>query len=416
MATLLPIQTSSASLPRLIINSINSTSFISIKASNSSTDSSVLAHSDHLSVGGGSKEERFIEQQRFGWAEASTSKADGLGSRRESLKRIRVQKNTILGNEFRKSKITRRGYSTLVQEVIPPSNQSGHSLPSYSSKQQPSPGNTQSIKPEKKSFFETIKEKVDLKGKGKGKAVPVPKVERRLDELNTLLRHPTLYNPVLCPRNPIVLCHGLYGFDVRGPAFFRMHYWGDLLRIFRGVVKAEVHVTAVPGTGSIKQRSHSLHQGLLATPEIQGRDLNFIAHSMGGLDARYLFSNILDETKKDYNPVSLTTLSTPHRGSEFMAWCRANIGIGTDFDETSSIAARATHNESSIPLPFSLKNPVLSRAQVNEMKKAAEARKEERRAIEEIRKNGGATVGNVPGLPYSLSTSLSSYLLDLLGE
>lgn len=30
----------------------------------------------------------------------------------------------------------------------------------------------------------------------------------RMDELNSLLRHPTLYDPVLVPRFPIVLCHG----------------------------------------------------------------------------------------------------------------------------------------------------------------------------------------------------------------
>lgn len=28
------------------------------------------------------------------------------------------------------------------------------------------------------------------------------------DELNTLLRHPALYDPILAPRYPIVLCHG----------------------------------------------------------------------------------------------------------------------------------------------------------------------------------------------------------------
>jgi len=44
-----------------------------------------------------------------------------------------------------------------------------------------------------------------------------------------------------------VRCAGLYGFDVRGPGFFRLHYWGDLLRILRGKIGAEVYVTAVPG-------------------------------------------------------------------------------------------------------------------------------------------------------------------------
>lgn len=40
---------------------------------------------------------------------------------------------------------------------------------------------------------------------------------------------------------------GLYGFDVRGPGFFRLHYWGDLLKVLRGKIGAEVFVTAVPG-------------------------------------------------------------------------------------------------------------------------------------------------------------------------
>ena len=40
---------------------------------------------------------------------------------------------------------------------------------------------------------------------------------------------------------------GLYGFDARGPTFFRLHYWGDLLKILRGKIGAEVIVTAVPG-------------------------------------------------------------------------------------------------------------------------------------------------------------------------
>lgn len=34
------------------------------------------------------------------------------------------------------------------------------------------------------------------------------KSQPRMDELNTLLRHPTLYDPVCVPRFPLVLCHG----------------------------------------------------------------------------------------------------------------------------------------------------------------------------------------------------------------
>lgn len=38
----------------------------------------------------------------------------------------------------------------------------------------------------------------------------------KTDEINTLLAYPTLYDPIRKPRHPIVLCHGLYGFDSWG--------------------------------------------------------------------------------------------------------------------------------------------------------------------------------------------------------
>ncbi|KPV74932.1 uncharacterized protein RHOBADRAFT_1499, partial [Rhodotorula graminis WP1] len=210
-------------------------------------------------------------------------------------------------------------------------------------------------------------------------------------EINALVRHPTLYEPLLKPRFPIVLCHGLYGFDVRGPGFFRLHYWGDLLRILRGKIGAEVYVTAVPGTGSVKKRAHVLHQSLEETRELLNRDINFVAHSMGGLDARYLISNIRPTL---YHPKSLTTLCTPHRGSEFMSWCRANIGIGTEYEGNEALNLRPSvsasldePDDTSIPLPYSLKAPILSREQSSI---------------------------HLPGLPFNLSASVTGYLLNLL--
>ena len=49
--------------------------------------------------------------------------------------------------------------------------------------------------------------------------------------------------------------------------------------------------------------------------------VNLIAHSMGGLDARYLISRLgmADQVR------SLTTISTPHRGSFMADWFRANF-------------------------------------------------------------------------------------------
>ncbi|KAF8158484.1 Alpha/Beta hydrolase protein [Crassisporium funariophilum] len=146
------------------------------------------------------------------------------------------------------------------------------------------------------------------------------------DIIHQLLINPALCEPLLAPRYPIVLCHGLYGFDSRGPSSFpsmRMHYWSNVLRVLRGKVGADVIVTSVPGTGSIPSRAAKLDEQLQL--RARGRGLNFLAHSMGGLDCRHLISHI---KSAEYAPLSLTSIATPHRGSPFMDWCAANIGIG----------------------------------------------------------------------------------------
>ena len=70
------------------------------------------------------------------------------------------------------------------------------------------------------------------------------------DQINTLLRYPTLYDPIRKPRNPIVLCHGLYGFDSWGLEILpslRIHYWADVLTVMKGVVGIDPIITGVPG-------------------------------------------------------------------------------------------------------------------------------------------------------------------------
>ncbi|GJE92665.1 hypothetical protein PsYK624_088200 [Phanerochaete sordida] len=159
------------------------------------------------------------------------------------------------------------------------------------------------------------------------KPAPRPRpANRPVDVIHRLMQSPALYDPVRAPRHPIALCHGLYGFDVRRPIAFpllRQEYWMNVLNILRQKVGAEVIVTAVPATGSITSRAKAL-DGLLKT-RASGRSINFLAHSMGGLDCRHLISHY---KPTEYTPVSLTTVATPHRGSPFMDWCTANIGIG----------------------------------------------------------------------------------------
>ena len=194
------------------------------------------------------------------------------------------------------------------------------------------------------------------------------------------------------PRHPIVLCHGefgpslsvlsqsayltrpsfpgLYGFDVRGPFLgLEIHYWATVLDILRQKVGAEVLIHGVPATGSIQERADALHRFLCSDEAgVRGKKLNFVAHSMGGLDVRHLLANIRPKPE-EYVPISLTTISTPHRGSPFMDWCNANIGIGNEYIEKALEEARrnrASNNADARPSPtvrppYSLKTPIFTR-------------------------------------------------------
>lgn len=84
----------------------------------------------------------------------------------------------------------------------------------------------------------------------------------------------------VAPRAPIVLCHGLYGFDKIGPdslPLLQVQYWGGIENAL-AKLGAKVIVTKVPSTGSILERAQTLHAILKSI--LDGKDVNFIAHSM----------------------------------------------------------------------------------------------------------------------------------------
>lgn len=126
-----------------------------------------------------------------------------------------------------------------------------------------------------------------------------------------------------CEKRPLDLNFtrvlGLYGFDVIGPASFQRQYWSEVLEILRDRIKADVIVTSVPATGSIQDRAKVLDEKLRGLAK--GKEVNFFGHSMGGLDCRHLITHI---RPKEYTPLSLTTIATPHRGSPFMDWCNVS--------------------------------------------------------------------------------------------
>ncbi len=108
-------------------------------------------------------------------------------------------------------------------------------------------------------------------------------------------------------RYPVVLAHGFMGFDAIDLGDARHEY-------FRGVaghlrrLGSQVHTGSVPAIGSIAERAEHLAR---AVRSIEAPRVNIIAHSMGGLDARYAITR-LGLGKK---VASLTTIGTPHHGT-----------------------------------------------------------------------------------------------------
>lgn len=124
-----------------------------------------------------------------------------------------------------------------------------------------------------------------------------------------------IHKKYLSPKHPIVFCHGLLGFDsvTIGPAIapLEVTHWRGIKEVLQAN-GTEVLMTRVPATSSPIQRAKVLEQKIEET--YPGRSVHLLGHSMGGLDCRYLASNLHDHT---FRILSISTISTPHRGSSF---------------------------------------------------------------------------------------------------
>jgi triacylglycerol lipase len=130
---------------------------------------------------------------------------------------------------------------------------------------------------------------------------------------------------------PIVLVHGLMGFGTIGPRR-RLEYFRGVMRHLENNAevlsrKGKVYVADLDPTDAISSRAIQLRdfiQSRIYDPrkkQFRYDKVNIIAHSMGGLDARYMISNLALDTA-DRSPMaarvaSLTTIGTPHLGSPF---------------------------------------------------------------------------------------------------
>lgn len=109
------------------------------------------------------------------------------------------------------------------------------------------------------------------------------------------------------PPLPVVLVHGLFGFDRIGVPGVKLHY-------FRGIVKhlealgCHAHAVRLPAAASVPERAQILVDKIAA---LGHERVDIIAHSLGGLDARYALAKLGLASKVR----ALVTVGTPHRGT-----------------------------------------------------------------------------------------------------
>jgi triacylglycerol lipase len=120
-------------------------------------------------------------------------------------------------------------------------------------------------------------------------------------------RHTRHHAEPRATRHPIVLVHGYFGFDVLKLLFAQYEYFRGV-RAHLEALGHTVHVVRVSPFGGIKVRAEQLAEQL---SKVTTRRVNVIAHSMGGLDARYAISKL----GLDAKIASLTTIGTPHHGT-----------------------------------------------------------------------------------------------------
>ncbi len=146
---------------------------------------------------------------------------------------------------------------------------------------------------------------------------------------------------------PILLAHGIAPFDVFFKSFRKSFgvfitpeaaRWfddaiGDDLRYFRKIRSAleaegfqtyETQVSFAAGVGRRAQDLRKEAQRILAGGSHE--QVNIIAHSMGGLDARHLI--LMDELEGKV--ASLVTIGTPHLGTSFADWGLRDLEAGKE--------------------------------------------------------------------------------------
>ncbi len=140
-------------------------------------------------------------------------------------------------------------------------------------------------------------------------------------------------------RAPIVLVHGLFGYDrLRIAGMTVASYFGNLPE-YLAAAGNRVLVARLHPTGGVAQRATELQSFLdRAAPD---EPVHILAHSMGGLDARYMISRLA----MAHRVLSLTTIGTPHRGTVFADWLVQRVErVLRPLFESTGIPRQAFHD------------------------------------------------------------------------
>ncbi len=137
------------------------------------------------------------------------------------------------------------------------------------------------------------------------------------------------------PRLPIMLVHGLGGFDELRIELIRRHplvivYFRGIAERLRAEGAAETHTALLPRANSIELRAAALRDCI--EQRVPRGKVHILAHSMGGLDARHYITRQGGADRV----CSLTTIGSPHHGSAL-----ANLTTESLLEPALSVARRA---------------------------------------------------------------------------
>ncbi|OQE74230.1 hypothetical protein PENNAL_c0082G09576 [Penicillium nalgiovense] len=141
---------------------------------------------------------------------------------------------------------------------------------------------------------------------------PRPLLEPRLEDHGKVIvdEYSIIRDQYVAPKYPVVLAHGLLGFDelrLAGPYLPGVQYWRGIKEALtaRGI---EVITATVPPSSSIEARAEQLARSIES--EARGKDVNIIAHMR----------------PEKFKVLSLTTIASPHRGSSVADYVLDQIG------------------------------------------------------------------------------------------